>query len=219
MPPPSPGGIPTRLSLPSASRTARQQPRNTHVSSGIFVWALAQGGMQSSPSIITIHGTAQGPILQAPAISKRSCRRHAGAARGSCCPGGAPPRPRPCRSPGSAVREGPSPGSTAAASAPGAPLRPPGAVGAVRPRAPNRGQLRPGEHPGVRSGSQPRPGVRTHGLRALRAPSGRGRTELLAGSCSGSVIPCQPLIPSASSSSHRFREVEWDKITRDYSDF
>lgn len=171
MPPPSPGGIPTRLSLPSASRTARQQPRNTHVSSGIFVWALAQGGMQSSPSIITIHGTAQGPILQAPAISKRSCRRHAGAARGSCCPGGAPPRPRPCRSPGSAVREGPSPGSTAAASAPGAPLRPPGAVGAVRPRAPNRGQLRPGEHPGVRSGSQPRPGVRTQGCGALRAPA------------------------------------------------
>lgn len=149
------------------TRTARAHS-NTHVSSGIFVWALAQGERQSRQSII--HGTAQGPILQAPAISKGSGRRRAEAPRRSCCPEGAPRRPPPWCRPGSSAGGGPSPGGTAAASAPGAPPRLPGAVGVSGPGHRTVRELRPGALPQVCSGWVPQPGERAHRCGAAPSP-------------------------------------------------
>jgi len=167
-----------------ARNVPRQREGNTYVSSGIFVWALAEGRRQKSQSII--HGTAQGPILHAPTISKGTDQRGAGAPRPSCCPGGGPVWPPPCCWAECPAAVGPSPGVTPAASAPGTSLLLPGAVKGVRSQA-----------GGWKSAGDPCRWAPAGAVRLCAPRSSRAGRELRTGSRSGYVIPRQPLNPLA----------------------
>lgn len=165
--PPPPGSHPPTCPCPQhhplhARNAPRQREGNTYVSSGIFVWALVEGRRQKRQSII--HGTAQGPILRAPTISKGTGHLSP-FPRLSCCPGGGPTWPPPCCWAGWPDAAGPSPGVTPAASALGTLLLLPGAVRGLRHRV-------GGQKP---TGDPRRNG--THGCSASLRPEERPRRE------------------------------------------
>lgn len=167
-----------------ARNASRRREGNTYVSSGIFVWALAEGRRQKSQSII--HGMAQGPILHTPTISKGTGRRDVGVPHPSRCPGGGSMQPPPCCWAGCPAAAGPSPGVTPAASAPGTSLL---LLSAVRGLWRRAGGQKPAEDPCWQAP------VGAVCLRTLS--SGRARREFCTGSRSSYVIPRQPLNPLA----------------------
>lgn len=180
-----PPACPCPRQCPLHARNApRQREGNTYVSSGIFVWALAEGRRQKSQSVI--HGTAQGPILHMPTISKGTGRWDAGVPCSSCCPLGGPTQPLPCCRAGCPAAAGPSPGVTLAASSLGTSVLLRGAVRGLRCRV-----------GGQKPAGDPLRWAPTGAVRLCAPRSGRAGRELRAGSRSGYVIPCQPLNPLA----------------------